>query len=378
MAKTLKKPSKLSKGGNKKSTDKTKGKTVTKKPVAVKKQKAATGIITGSIVELIGFADETASEDCTFVTGQRLVVVNINESDSGTERSFDCIAEDDLEEYEKDPALVGGYELLESEVKLAKRVNSKRVPGAKTSKDKENHAVTVVARVGELEKMLKNKNPITVAIDLLDDINKKFFYLGGVLNDIFSKKLFEAEFKGRYAWDDFCEGTFGFKGRKGKYLIDIYVAFAAIPGFDIKLLEPLGWSKAKELSRFVTEGNCMDLIEVAKNSANLKDLQTTLKTEFTEEGNLTPSGREATRNGKVKATTYTFKLFEDQAEGVNLALEEGKRIFMQEDLNQVFESIVMGWLESVNGKPTKAKDDEIVEEEAPVAKKSLKSRIKAA
>lgn len=305
------------------------------KPEKAKTEKAKIEI--GQILEFTGYVTE--QDDPMFEAGDKVKVVDIEKDENGT-TLYSCIKADDAEAYDEDPDSVEGDQLVAKELKAGK---SKAVAKAAPEPVK-------VVNVGDMSKILKKGDYIEVAHSLIDNINQNFFYLGGVLAHIFFENVFKETHED---WDAFCQENFGFKGRKGRYWIDIYLTYSQLPGFDVKQLPDIGWSKAAELARYITEENQDELVELAKES-NITDLKATLKTDYTSEG-VTSSGRQASRSsGKVKRVTYSFKLFEDQAEGVNLVLDEARKVLGIDDLNQVFEQIVMGWA-SENLSEAKAK-----------------------
>lgn len=176
------------------------------------------------------------------------------------------------------------------------------------------------------------------------DVNRNYFYLGGVLAHIFDERLHEKKYgyKGEDSFSQFCEEQFGFKARKAHYWIDIYRNFSRLENFDEKKLGKIGWSKAALLGGYVTDDNVDELVKTAEKET-VSELKETLKVDYVSDGK-TPSGRSASRtSNKIKRVTFTHQLFEDQAEGVSMILDSAKKQLGIEDPNQVFEHIVNEW-----------------------------------
>lgn len=312
--------------------------------------------IVGTIVQFVGYED--ARTDGIFEKGQQIFIVDSEIETDGTVL-FSCIANDDLQEYNEDAESVAGEQLVAEEFTTVKKTKAAK---KSTAVVKAVLPPAKVVNIGDLAKMLKKATPMALAHKLVETINESYFYLGGVLAHM--------ELDGTYKeynedWDAFCEEEFGFKGRKGHYLKDIYKVFSQLKNFDIKQLPGIGWAKAAELSRYITDDNQDDLMSLAQER-NVVNLKATLKTDYTTEG-VTSSGRQASRdNGRAKRTTYDFKLYEDQAEGVNYVLAEASKQLGTEDMNQIFEQIVMAWGQE-NLAPTKVKKIEQVKARAAKA-----------
>lgn len=324
-----------------KNSSKAKKSEKTKSEKTVKAKKAETKYEIGEVFEFVGYTEE--SEDDMFTAGQHVQIVNVDKDEEGN-ALYSCILAEDAEAYAEDPESVEGDELIAAELKPLKKSKSTAVA------KKEPEPISIV-NVGDLNKLVKREGSyLAVAHKQIENIHENFFYLGGALAHLF----FEGTYKeSNEDWDEFCQENFGFKGRKGRYWIDIYQTFSKLPNFDIKQLPTIGWSKAAELARYITEDNQDELVDLAKEQ-NITDLKATLQSDYTSEG-VTANGRQATRSsGSVKRTTYAFKLFEDQAEVVNYVLSEAQKHFGTDDLNQVFERIVTEWGDSTFGQ-TKAK-----------------------
>jgi hypothetical protein len=216
--------------------------------------------------------------------------------------------------------------------------------------------------VGEMANYLKQSDgdPLLIAQKIFGDIEKGFFYFGGVMAKLYkekgedgkslftgyandanvnyedSKEGFEAFLK-----DNFSESLGGY--RKVMDLIAIYESISSLSNAAtvIKEISTLGWWKAQKLARFITDDNAAEVIEVAKTN-NYDQMSEILKTSYTSEGGVNARGTAAAR-ATIKKTEFAFKLFEDQGEGIEMILKAAQKQLGTTDLNAVFEHIVTEW-----------------------------------
>lgn len=340
MAKTKAKPVKAKKAPapTKEAKGKTKVKSKSSKPSKSKKskksKKPAVTFEVNDTVKFVGYKDQP--KEPLFEAGQLLRVVEIEESkEHGTILS--CIDAGDYDDYQDDPDAVEGEQLSTKEVKKVKA----KLP-AKVIEPIE------VRDVGEMKKLMKKGDLVSTAQSLLEEAAKNFFYLGGVLAHLFHENIFRQdddykEGTATEAWNKFCMDKFGWKGRKGSYLIDTYLTFSSLPDFDIKQLPKLGWSKAAEIARYATADNVDELVSKGEEMS-ITDLKAHMKEEYTTEGGLTSGGREGARGTtKIKKVTFAFKLFEDHASGVQMVFDKAKKELGLSDDDQAFEHIIMAW-----------------------------------
>lgn len=314
----------------KKKPTKSKGKTTkskAKKPAGRKATYKA-----GQTVEFRGYVDN--QDDPIFEEGEVLSLTKVSKVKG--EVRIEAVRLSDREKYDQDPDSVDGDELLSSEVKKVKA----SVPAVVKPEPP-------LVDVGQLPELLKKHkgNILVTAHDLLEEVSKNFFYFGGLMAHAHRQKVFvkdegfEDSKKGFY---EFCKSEFNMDGRKVYTWIDIYLTFSNLPKFSEKKLAGIGWSKAAELAKYATDENVDELVTLAKEKP-ITELQATLREEYVTEGR-TSSGREArsVSGGTIKRIAFAFKLFEDQADGVRLAIESAcKTLGMDE--NQAFEHIVMEW-----------------------------------
>lgn len=328
---------------------KPKGPIAAKKPPAkpakaAKPAKEIKPFESGDIVIFKAYA--SPGEDQNFTEGMELAVVGTSERDGGV--FIACVPAGQYHAYQADNDSVSGEELMDTEVK-------------RTSRKVE--APYQLAVVGDVNKLLKShdNDPLKVAKDLYGKTQEAFFYLGGMFAKLWKEsndegvKLFATYKKpdgGRYAedsagFDEFLTTEFGreFGGMsKAKKLISVYETFSVLPDAAkvVKEIEKVGWWKASLIASYVTPDNAEQLVKEAANSSSTK-LEETLKTKYTTAGNTTPSGKQASRTTIRRTTFGPYKLYEDQAEGVEYIMKAASKQSGIQDANALFEHIVTEW-----------------------------------
>lgn len=280
-----------------------------------------------------------------FTAGEELAVVDQREEDGIL--TIACVRVGQYHKYTADPDNTQGAEILASEL----RRTGKTVPP-------EFH-LTVV---GDMEKLLRGKDPLEVGIELYSTAQESFFYLGGVLAKLYREiddetgnPLFctytdseGANYEpSKEGFERFIKDNFGEDGeissmRKAQYFMAIYESFSALDNAAalIKELPKVRWWKASKLAQYITNKNATELVKIAQEQSD-KELTETLKTKYTTEGN-TAKGTAASRHS-IKRTTFTFKLYEDAGVAIDLIMKAaGKQLGIQ-DLSAVFEHIVQEW-----------------------------------
>ena len=200
--------------------------------------------------------------------------------------------------------------------------------------------VVSIRSVGRLDSIIQeNGSVLEAAQKLYESTGEDLFYLGGLLAKLYHEKVEGKHLFATYGytddtegWNLFCFDKFGFKGRKGFYLKDIYIRYTSIPDFNFEKIKQIGWSKAALLASSVEEGNVDELVEEAKTTS-IRELKEKLQASNVEAG---------LRNKQI---TFTFKLFADQAEIVRNAITQVQQDFGYENPNQAFEHIITEWAE---------------------------------
>ena len=308
-----------------------------------------------TFVKFTGYINETAEEDQLFQKGEILYIVGVQEATDESPLKYECIKGSDVSAYMDDPEDEGieGQELAVQEVQA--------VTGRALAEANENFLP--IPSVGDLDSIIEEAggNLIDAAETTFGKIEQSFFYLGGLLARIRREGVYLKENGGEYegdsAWDDFCQAEFSFGGAKGGDLARMYTTFAAIPGFDPAKLSDIGWSKVREIQRFVTEDNYEALIEDAR-SLTREELKVQLTTKYVDDTGRTPSGAVAQRTGgrnAVKTVTLNFKLVEENATAVQMALAEAKKTYGVESDSEALSRIIMAWAEDHVSSATKQK-----------------------
>ncbi len=298
-----------------KKTAATKGKAKKAAPKAAAKPKVVDLFDDNSYARFTGYRNDVDQSEVVFAEGEVVYIIG-REEDDETGVMYTAIKASDIGEYEANGTKnVTGGEVAPSELS--------KITGKALEKVQEEF--TPIAVYGKLEDMLaENDDPIEVAISLNHEIQETSYWLGGALAMVLQSGTYLKENGGEYdgenAWNDFCEGEFGFKANKGHDLARIYRTFSVIPDFDPSKIDTIGWSKAAIATRFVTPDNVDEIIELAEETSQ-RELAATLKEKYVGEDGTTASGKSASRGSTIKRVSLSFSLDEDTAEGVQLALQ---------------------------------------------------------
>jgi hypothetical protein len=283
-------------------------------PAAATKAAApATVLEVGSFAKFTGYRSALEKSEVVFAEGDTLYIVEVDDTDDGV--LYSAVKAVDAGEYIED----GDENVTGGQVAASEIVELKG--GAL---EKARDAFMPVTAIGQLAAMLEeNDDVISVAEELNQGIQEKYFYLGGALAMVLQKGAYLKEnggdYEGEDAFGEFCQETFSFKASKGRQLARMYQTFSQIEGFDPSTLEQIGWSKAAIAERFVTEDNVDEILQLA-GTVSQRELANELKTKFVAENGATASGKAAGR-ATIKKVSMSFSLEEDSAETVQLALD---------------------------------------------------------
>ena len=326
------------------------------KPAAKAPAKPAKPYENGEIVVFKGYAPPTNeaakpvpadTKGKLFTPEQELAVVGERQDNGAT--FISVVAVGDYHRFIENPDYEGedavqGEEVMPSEIK---RTNKKV------------EAPYELVAVGNMETILaEDSDPLNVAKALYSKASESFFYLGGVLAQLIKGRGADGEpvfasyekedgtTYGKDGLEDFLLDNFGeaFGGvRKARYYVSIYESFAALDDPDKLVAEmaKVGWWKVALMANYVTNENVTELLETA-GGQNEKEFKETLKTQYTSEGS-TPQGKAATRATVKKTTFGPYKLYEDQASGVEMILNAAAKQIGVQDPNLLFEYIITEW-----------------------------------
>lgn len=331
---------------------KTKTKTVTKakakapaKPKATKEQakpQAAGDLLEeGTFVSFKGYRGEMEADEVVFTENDTLYIVEIDdEGEDGV--LYSCIKAEDVSEYLENGAdeLEGG-QVAPAEVKELKG-------GAL---DKAREAFMPLHLIGKMEELLDSADgdPVAAAVELNQSIQESYFYMGGALAMVLQKGSHLVENGGSYegdeAFNDFCQGEFGFKASKGRNLARIYQTFSSLPDFDPASLSDIGWSIASKLEKYVTADNVDDVLETARSEdVTQRTVDAVMKEKFVSADGTSASGRATSRGGdKISVRTLSFRLSEDSGDTVDIALQQCMKQNGIESAELALERICLEW-----------------------------------
>lgn len=199
---------------------------------------------------------------------------------------------------------------------------------AKTPKGSGDLLVDIAQRCENLTRI----KALNRADTLAQNIEVGYLELGGVLRLIRDNEWYE----GHDSFGAFVQEKFGFAERKAKYLMEIYTELVTkhIPWDKV---QHLGWTKLKDLARFLTVENVDEWVAKAEK-LTVNELQALLKGSAPE-GEGAPSTKTQDDAHKLK-----FTLKADQVETVTSALNKAKAEGGTEYDNVALELICTGYL----------------------------------
>lgn len=308
-----------------------------------------------TFVKFSGYVSEVPENEQDFEKGDVLYIVGIQPASGDEPTMYNVIPANQVALYTEDPE----SEDIEASQLVVQEVAALGGRALTEARD----SFLPIPSIGKLDSIIEEAEGdlVEAARGLFSDLEENSFYLGGVLAKVRREgshlKENGGEYEGDTAWEEFCQSEFGFGGAKGGDLARQYTTFAAIEGFDPASLADIGWSKLREIQRYVTEDNVDELLEEAKTSTK-RELSVKLVEKFAGEGNKTESGKTATRGGgsaSVKMLAITLKLPETAHEGVTLALKEAMKLYGVNTEAEAFERVVMAWADDHVQSATKKK-----------------------
>ena len=355
-----------------------------KKVAAKPKEKAAPAsevqlLEANTFVKFTGYVSEMPEEEQAFEKGDTLYVIGVNPAEGDTPTMYDVIPAAQVATYIENPEseeIEGGQCVVQEITAL----------GGRALTDARDTYLPIPS-MGKLDDIIEEAEGdlVNAARGLFNDMEQNSFYLGGVLAKVRREGSYLAEnggdYEGETAWNDFCEAEFNFSGAKGGDLARQYTTFAALPGFDPSKLADIGWSKLREIQRYVTEDNVDDLLDTARTSTK-RELSVKLVEQFAGDDNKTAAGKSATRGGGtgIKMLALSFKLPEDSHAAVNMALKEAIKTYGVNTEAEALERIIVSWAEEHVGSATKQKQisNKIEKASKATAKKAPAKKATAA
>jgi hypothetical protein len=220
--------------------------------------------------------------------------------------------------------------------------------------------------------MVDDGDVLELAKELVSESTVTEYRLGGILYHVRVSKAYK-EVDPAYAevggFAAYIQEQLGLEYRKAMYLIDIYTKFSKA-GIHGDRVGEIGWTKAKEIARVVTEDNADALLEAASEST-VQELKETIKESYTREG--------AETRPLVKRMTFKFRLEQEQAEVIEDYLLQAQEEFGHDKLDQTFEYIITEWAaEHLNVEKPKAKVKEVAKTKTVSKPKATKTTKAAA
>lgn len=189
---------------------------------------------------------------------------------------------------------------------------------------------------------LKEKSAIVMVPALLEDIDRNFFRLGGVLSRISDMGWYMD--KGHETFRSYVEAETDVGYRKAMYLIGIFTGLVN-SGVTWAQVKHLGWTKLKELAPHLSKDNVDTWVKLVEGLTVLQ-IQDLIKKQT--------QGTDSTANpGEVseedtadlkKKVTMLFRLHADQKETIREALDKCKHESGTEHDNVALEMIALDYL----------------------------------
>ncbi len=208
----------------------------------------------------------------------------------------------------------------------------------------ENEDAEILGMVNDAEDILD------LAKEVSEEASAIEYRLGGVLFHVRKSGAFTA-IDERYAekggFSLYVLEQLNVEYRKAMYLIDIYYKWNKF-GLDSTKVAAIGWAKAAKIAAVMTEDTAAELLELAETNT-VSDLIENIKTSYKEVG--------GEKGDKKTLKVFKFRLFEDQAAGVEEVLNAVASAMEFKNLDLAFEHIVMEWATEhpISTAPAKAK-----------------------
>ncbi len=188
-----------------------------------------------------------------------------------------------------------------------------------------------------------------VAISWVKDLQQSAgfsdFQIGGILAEMQAKGM-SGEFNDFW---EFVEDEFDIKQRKAQTLVQIYHACIGC-GATFAQIQPMGWTKLAALLNVITPDNFEEWFKLAAEStcASLEHAVRESRKGVTSEGG---DGTTAAPNESEPVVKKTFKIFKDQEEVINEAIEKVMHETGTESPGQALERICIAALNTTTQAP---------------------------
>jgi len=218
----------------------------------------------------------------------------------------------------------------------AKPAQAEPVAASETTHEAPASSDLIVTTAFEIEN-LKEEKAFKLVPELLDNIDRDGFRLGGVLSKVQGEGWFMNA--GAETFKAWVESACGIQYRKAMYLINIYNCLVQ-SGIPYEKVKGIGWTKLKELAPILDTENVDDWVALANEMTVLQLIeQIKAATKGSDDGGNTEEGK-----APSDITTITFKLHKDQKDTVRAALDKAKHQTGSDVDTVALEAICMDYL----------------------------------
>ncbi len=311
------------------------------------KDEIDTVFIPGEAVVLEEAAAKTKAAPAAKGKAKAAAVVAEEEGDENLDGEEEAEGGDDETEAEEETAPVakrGKAAPAKTAEKPAKQKAAKGKAVAAPARTEEEGEMAEIQHMASVKKLIKKGDMLNAAKNLVQQAEKSFFDLGGVLAEIQRTKAFmeagytkEKKIKGKSvsAFEQYINAELGLEYRKAMYLVDIYRKFSGL-GVDENRLAQIGWTKLKLVSRGLP------------NNPTAEDLEDLLsRAEEMTRDDLEDHIRETMVGGKggdkVKRVKYVMTAFGDEAEYISQAITRAQELVTGGDVNEAMKHIYREW-----------------------------------
>lgn len=186
--------------------------------------------------------------------------------------------------------------------------------------------------------LLAEQDALDAAKALITQVDEAYFTLGGVLAHIYYEGIYKtvsSEYDGKKGFALYTAKELNVAYRKAMYLIDIYTTFRRL-GADETQLSRIGWSKAKELTRFATVDNFDELLEAAAGMTR-EELVPHLRSTYVD----AETGQQVEQ---IQQQRRTFVLTGDQIQNVEIAISSARQNMDTDSDGVALDAICTEWL----------------------------------
>lgn len=194
----------------------------------------------------------------------------------------------------------------------------------------------IVSTSHELENLSRDEAYALVP-ELTNNVDFTYFRLGGLLAVMQGNSNWWKE-DGFDTFRAFIEERFGINYRKAMYLISIYGSLVE-SGVAWEKLAGIGWSKVKEIADILTVDNVDEWVERAKELTVLQLQDAVRKAKI---GTLDKPDEQT--GGDGGSTTFTCKVFPDQKETIQNAIDKAMKEAGTDSKGVALEAVCMNYL----------------------------------